>query len=121
MARRKRNNSFLSASGKNACLQIFVFTAIAVIALALISCKTVNQRLIKYEVKEYRSVIDSIENTGSVLGTWRSFDYVLDNDSVDRVKYAPIFKDGKMSGSIQIRTDSSGVYNVKIIDSNSAN
>lgn len=115
--KRKRNSSFLSASGLGACLQIFLFVLVAIITIALVSCTTVNQRLIKYEVMEYQSIVDSIENSGSVIGTWRSFDYVLDNDSIDRVRYAPIFKDGKMSGSIQIRMDSMSNYNIKIIDS----
>lgn len=61
-------------------------------------------------------VVDSIKNSGSVVDGWRTYNYVLDNDSVDKVTYAVILRDGNVTGSIQIRKNKFGIYDIKIID-----
>lgn len=61
-------------------------------------------------------VVDSIKKSGSVVDGWRTYNYVLDNDSVDKVTYAIILRNGNATGSIQIRKNEYGVYDIKIID-----
>ena len=61
-------------------------------------------------------VVDSIKKSGSVVDKWRTYNYVLDNDSVDKVTYAIILRNGNATGSIQIRKNEYGVYDIKIID-----
>lgn len=82
----------------------------------MVSCAATKQRLIRYEVPDYKIVVDSIEKSGSRVVGWRTYNYILDNDSVDMVTYAIIFRDGNANGSIQIRRGKNGVYSVKIID-----
>ena len=111
-ARRKRDKSFLLADGYGRYLPVFIFTAVCI----LVSCVTTKQRLIKYETNDYQVIVDSIKNSGSVVDGWRTYNYVLDNDSVDKVTYAIILRNGNATGSIQIRKNKYGVYDIKIID-----
>ena len=108
----KRNKSFLLTGSTIGYLSVFVFTAICI----LVSCVATKQRLIKYETNDYQMVMDSIESSGSIVAGWRTYNYVLDNDSVDKVTYAIIFRNGSATGSIQIRKNNRGVYDIKIID-----
>lgn len=110
--KRKRNKSFLLTGNTISYLSVFVFTTIWI----LVSCVATKQRLIKYETNDYQMVMDSIESSGSIVTGWRTYNYVLDDNSVDKVTYAIIFRNGSATGSIQIRKNKYGVYDIKIID-----
>lgn len=86
-----------------------------VLLLLLQSCHSVKTVLIEYDRLEYNSILDSVKNSGTIIGEWRTLEYVLDNDSLDYVGLAPIGRKDKTTGSIQIRKKGDG-YNIKIID-----
>lgn len=91
------------------------FYALLMFVLLLVACASSKQHIFEYNVPNYDFVIDSIENSGTQIGEFNTFEYVLDNDSVDFVEFAPIGRKGKITGSIQIRQKDS-IFEVKIID-----
>lgn len=86
-----------------------------IVLLLLQSCHSVKTILIEYDRLEYNSILDSVKNSGTVIGEWRTLEYVLDSDSLDHVGLAPIGRKNKTTGSIQIRKRGD-CYNIKIID-----
>lgn len=93
---------------------IFSFS-VALIALfvACTSTKTV--------VKEYKGVesidfiTDSVEASGTVLSPFRVVVFDIEDGTKDSTEVCTLYKDGKATGSIQVR-GSEGSYDVKIID-----
>ena len=84
--------------------------------ISVLSCTLSRTYLTEYKkLPDVNQVVDSIESSGTSLSPEKTMVFDLDNGAKDTVVFRSLYKDGKATGSIQIRKEN-GLYNVLLID-----
>ena len=84
--------------------------------IAILSCTLSRTYLTEYKrLPDVNHVVDSIESSGTSLSPEKTMVFNLDNGAKDTVVFRSLYKNGKSTGSIQIRKEN-GLYNVLLID-----
>ena len=84
--------------------------------IAILSCTLSRTYLTEYKrLPDVNHVVDSIESSGTSLSPEKTMVFNLDNGAKDTVVFRSLYKNGKATGSIQIRKEN-GLYNVLLID-----
>lgn len=87
-----------------------------VLLIAVLSCSSSRTYLTEYKkLNDVDFVVDSIESSGTSLSPEKTMIFNLDNGAKDTVVFRSLYKNGKATGSIQIRKEN-GLYNVLLID-----
>lgn len=88
----------------------------AVLLLALVACSTGRTIYVEYDTTDPRSVLDSIEGSGTRLGEWREWCFDLEEEGMDPLRFTTLYDgNGKAKGSIQVRQEGE-MYNIRITD-----
>lgn len=100
---------FLLFDMKKICFLLFIVT--------LFSCSTSRTVYTEYaSVRSWQAVVDSVSASGTEVGPFFMWRFVNDEGEHDYVSVAALYKNGKSSGSIQVRAENDSLYNVKLID-----
>ena len=84
--------------------------------IAILSCTLSRTYLTEYKrLPDVNHVVDSIESSGTSLSPEKTMVFNLDNGAKDTVVFRSLYKNGKATGSIQIRKEN-GLYNILLID-----
>ena len=84
--------------------------------ISVLSCTLSRTYLTEYKkLPDVNQVVDSIESSGTSLSPEKTMVFNLDNGAKDTVVFRSLYKDGKATGSIQIRKEN-GLYNILLID-----
>lgn len=84
--------------------------------ISVLSCTLSRTYLTEYKkLPDVNHVVDSIESSGASLSPEKTMVFNLDNGAKDTVVFRSLYKNGKATGSIQIRKEN-GLYNVLLID-----
>lgn len=93
-------------------MRIILFISVII---ALLSCTPVKTVLTSQTRSEYTSVLDSISDSGTMVGPLKSWEFTTDDGRKDIVMVGTLYRKKEACGSIQIR-QKEGVYDIKIID-----
>ena len=84
--------------------------------ISALSCTLSRTYLTEYKkLPDVNQVVDSIESSGTSLSPEKIIVFNLENGAKDTVFFRSLYKDGKATGSIQIRKEDE-LYNVLLID-----
>lgn len=84
--------------------------------ISALSCTLSRTYLTEYKkLPDVNHVVDSIESSGTSLSPEKIIVFNLENGAKDTVFFRSLYKDGKATGSIQIRKEDE-LYNVLLID-----
>lgn len=86
-----------------------------IVCIALMSCSSSRTVLTERTLPDFRTLLDSISASGTVVGPLRTWSFITDDNRQDQVMIGTLYKKEVSTGSIQIRKVDA-LYNVKVID-----